>query len=199
MTLRVDLSTRGTGRVYIPEGFPSSFADAGYCGASFNDGLLRFHDSDSGPLYREHVREAFGAALPPGADVLAVDWMGRQVVTAPSGVADLVLYVADIGAGLVSEFLTLCELALALKADHGAQIFDEDQYLAWRASIGTPAGAIAFEDCVGYATPLFLGGAESVENLELGDLDVYWTIGSQIFQQVRDLPPGSPIVLSDGA
>lgn len=199
MTLRVDPSTRGTGQVYIPEGFPSSFADAGYCGASFNDGLLRFHDSDSGPLFREHVHEAFGAALPPDADVLAVDWMGRQVVTAPSGAADPVLYVADIGTGLVTEFLTLGELAFALKRDHGAVAFDEELYLAWKASVGSSDGSIAFEDCVGYATPLFLGGADSVEHLELGDLDVYWTIGSQIFQQVRDLPPGSPVVLSDGA
>ena len=199
MTLRVDPSTRGTGQVYIPQGFPSSFADAGYCGASFNDGHLRFHDSDSGPLYREHVREAFGAALPPDADVLAVDWMGRQIVTSASGAPDPVLYVADIGTGLVTEFLTLSEFTFALKRDHGAVAFDEQLYVAWKASVGIVDRVIAFDECVGYATPSFLGGADSVDNLEFGDLDVYWTIGSQIFQQVRDLPPGTPVTLSGGA
>ncbi|OLL31498.1 hypothetical protein BTH42_11190 [Burkholderia sp. SRS-W-2-2016] len=29
--------------------------------------------------------------------------------------------------------------------------------------------------CVGYKRPLLLGGVDAVENLELIDLDVYWT------------------------
>ena len=34
--------------------------------------------------------------------------------------------------------------------------------------------------CVGYKVPLFLGGADDIGDLELADLDVYWTITGQL-------------------
>lgn len=47
--------------------------------------------------------------------------------------------------------------------------------------------------CVGYRVPVFLAGQDVAENLELGDLDVYWTICGQLRQGVRGFPPGSSI------
>jgi hypothetical protein len=38
--------------------------------------------------------------------------------------------------------------------------------------------------CVGYRQPLFLNGQDIVENLEVSDLDVYWTIFGQLRRQV---------------
>jgi hypothetical protein len=49
-----------------------------------------------------------------------------------------------------------------------------DQWLA-----AHPA-AIQFDECVGSKVPLFLGGVDGVENLDVTDLDVYWTLTGQL-------------------
>ncbi|UCH73465.1 MAG: DUF1851 domain-containing protein [Rhodospirillales bacterium] len=49
------------------------------------------------------------------------------------------------------------------------------------------------DQCVGYKVPLFLGGQDTVENLELTDLAVYWEISSQLIAETRNLPPGTPV------
>jgi len=47
--------------------------------------------------------------------------------------------------------------------------------------------------CVGYKKPLFLGGKDVCENVEMVDLDVYWTITAQLIHKVRGLPSGTRI------
>ncbi len=49
------------------------------------------------------------------------------------------------------------------------------------------------DECVGYQTPLFLGGVDATTNLEICDVDVYWTLSAQILAQVGGLPVGAPI------
>ena len=43
-------------------------------------------------------------------------------------------------------------------------------------------------DCVGYQVPLFLGGKDIVANLEVIDIEVYWTLCGQLRQGTRALP-----------
>ncbi len=38
--------------------------------------------------------------------------------------------------------------------------------------------------CIGYKIPLFLGGADTVENLEDSDMEVYWSVITQIKNQL---------------
>lgn len=38
--------------------------------------------------------------------------------------------------------------------------------------------------CIGYKIPLFLGGADTVANLEDSDMEVYWGVITQIKNQV---------------
>jgi hypothetical protein len=45
----------------------------------------------------------------------------------------------------------------------------------------------------GYVTPLFLGGADVVGNLELTDTDVYWQLTSQLIRQASRPPEGTPV------
>ena len=66
-------------------------------------------------------------------------------------------------------------------------------YERWRTSGGaTPA----FDQCIGYKKPLFLGGSDGVENLELSDLDVYWHLMGQFITKAKGLPPRTPISVS---
>jgi hypothetical protein len=48
-------------------------------------------------------------------------------------------------------------------------------------------------ECVGYRKPLFLGGADNLTNVEMLDLDVYWTLTAQLIAKTRGLPAGTKI------
>lgn len=165
-----------------------------YSGASFGGGVYRVHNAESGHLGRSLLDEAFpvlrGRAIPFG-----YDWLGRQFavdVERVNGGEPQVLLV-DPGAGEALEIpatfesfhnfelVKYGEAALALS-------FFED----WKVAVadGRP---LARDECVGYITPLFLGGLDSVGNLERTDFEVYWALSAQLIAVSRGLPPGSGI------
>jgi hypothetical protein len=185
--LVIDPTVQGTGGVYVPEGATSAFADAGYCGRSFNSGLLRFHDSVSTPLFRAHVLTAFPDLEGTGIDVLAFDWMGRQVLTR-GGSPELLL--ADPAIGEYGEFLEVGMFSQVLKIDGAARAVEGELFAAWRAAAGAGERPLNFTDGVQYAIPLFLGGTHDAANLELIDLDVMWTITAQLIVRAQDAQKG---------
>lgn len=63
-------------------------------------------------------------------------------------------------------------------------------YRAWRLAGGL---APAYDQCVGYKIPLFLGGEDEVSNLELCTFETYWGLSTQLLAQVRRLPEREPI------
>ncbi|MGX9177136.1 T6SS immunity protein Tdi1 domain-containing protein [Mesorhizobium sp. BHbdii] len=73
---------------------------------------------------------------------------------------------------------------------------DEDAALAanlyadWRDSGGAEP---AYDQCIGYKKPLFLGGEDDISNQKLSDLEVYWHIMGQVIAKVNGLPPGTPV------
>ncbi|MFT4232576.1 MAG: hypothetical protein QM606_07365 [Leucobacter sp.] len=190
--LIVDQNTRGKGGRYVPQDFWPGYADAGYCGASFNSGLIRFHDDASGPEYRSYVLAAF-PDLPRTADVLAFDWHGRQIVT--QGASDRLL-LADPGTGEVEEFYTLEEFSTALKIDAAHRALDGALFDRWREYVERPGAQLPWSAAVSYTVPLYAGGESGVEHLEFIDLEVLWDFTVQVLDQVRDLPPGTPIRIS---
>ena len=52
---------------------------------------------------------------------------------------------------------------------------------------------LAFDQCAGYKVPLFLGGEDSIHNLELSDIEVYWSLMAQLRLATIDLAPGTRI------
>jgi hypothetical protein len=50
-----------------------------------------------------------------------------------------------------------------------------------------------FDDCIGYPVPLFLAGEDTISNYEKQDLEIYWDTQLQLINQVKNLPPGTPI------
>ncbi len=57
--------------------------------------------------------------------------------------------------------------------DYRNEALAAEFFVQWR-STHVGAGPLNAADCVGYKVPLFLGGADAVENLELTDFEVYW-------------------------
>ena len=70
-----------------------------------------------------------------------------------------------------------------------------EQYLLERLAVAAAQNGIALapEQIYDFSTPPVLGGELAVENLSATDSEVALNIAGQIHEQVRNLPPGTPI------
>jgi hypothetical protein len=125
--------------------------------------------------------------------VFAYDWLGRQiafdrkrtvsgepmVAILEPGTGELLEVPANFRDFLEEELVGYQEAALA-----------SSFYREWRDE----GGAIPEPDqCVGYKIPLFLGGTDTVDNLELIDMDTYVAICGALFEQSLSLHPGQKV------
>jgi hypothetical protein len=171
----------------------SDFASE-FAGATFAGGLYRVHDAESGPLALMLISETFpefaGRTCPFG-----YDWLGRQFAVDSGRVAggqpQVLLLEPGTGEAL--------EIPLAFGGFHDEELVEyadaalaTDFFETWSAA---NAGRLPLrrDQCVGYRVPLFLGGQDVVDNLELSDIEVYWSVCGQLRRGVRTLPPGTSI------
>jgi hypothetical protein len=121
------------------------------------------------------------------------DWLGRQFATdtGRGAIDDPEVLMFEPGTG------EALEIPVPFSRFHDEELVDyTEEALArsffdqWRRS-GGPAPTAS--ECVGYQRPLFLGGKDTVANLEISDLDVYWTIMGQLRRQAKGLPEGTSI------
>lgn len=165
-----------------------------FAGCSFDGGLYRLHSAVSGPIGQELA----AAAFPEFAErvrVFGFDWLGRQAALDFGRVAEgepqMLLLEPGTGEAL--------EIPVGLEWFHDEEIVDyRNEALAgeffaqWQAAQHGDA-SLKVVECVGYKVPLFLGGADVLENLELTDFEVYWDFSGQLRRQTRGLPAGTPI------
>lgn len=164
-----------------------------FAGRCFENGLYRFHSAGSGPLGETLIADAFpafsGRACPFG-----YDWLGRQFALdaqRSDGGEQLVLLM-EPGTGEALEipmsFAAFHEqLADLLEPALSARFFAE-----W-AQANPDSVPIRSTQCVGYRVPLFLGGKDVIDNLEMIDLVVYWSLCGQLKEGTRTLPAGTSI------
>lgn len=165
-----------------------------YAGCSFENGLYRLHDASSGPLALSLVAEAF-PEFASRACPFGYDWLGRQFAIdagrAQGGQPLVLMLEPGTGEGL--------EIPLSFGAFHNEELVEyRDAALAtnffdaW-SQVQEAALPLASGDCVGYRVPLFLGGRDTVDNLEVIDLDVYWSTCGQLRRGSLQLPEGTSI------
>ena len=164
-----------------------------WAGTTFEQGLYRVVDAASGPQLTRLVVEAFpdfSARVHP----FAYDWMGRAFAIDDgrvNGDQHMVLLL-EPGTG------EALELPHSFTSFHEQLIDITEPALAagfFREWANANAGAlpIAPSECAGYKVPLFLGGKDTVENLDVVDLDVYWSLSGQLHSGIRQLPAGTTI------
>lgn len=122
-----------------------------------------------------------------------VDWLGRIFAVdgrrLVGGAPGVVMFEPGTGEAL--------EVPCNIVSFHEEELIDyreealaESFYLRWMSSGGRVP---LIDQCVSYKKPLFLGGADVIENLEISDLDVYWEISTELIRQARNFSVGSSI------
>ena len=157
-----------------------------YGGMSFNHGRYRIFSVDDVSYWNGMVLRAFPSFF-GRVTCFAIDWLGRVfatdtarleglhpgVVMFQPGTAEVLEIPCNVETFHENELVQYREEALAASFYH-----------QWIDGGGVPPNA---RQCIGYKIPLFLGGADAVDNLEVSDLDVYWTISAQLIQKTRGL------------
>ncbi|OJH42806.1 T6SS immunity protein Tdi1 domain-containing protein [Cystobacter ferrugineus] len=165
---------------------------ARYEGATFDHGLYRVHLREQRTRWTARAEEAF-PTLKGRVSCFAYDWLGRQFAldnARRQGGQPLILLL-EIGTG------EILEIPLTFADFHENELVDDPDaallpglFQDWLALKHNPPRP---HECVGYKTPLFLGGADTLDNMESTDMDVYWTLFGQMLAKVRNLPEGTPI------
>jgi hypothetical protein len=159
-------------------------------GVSLGEGIIHVHDEGEAKRARGLVGEAFpefGDAVEP----IAEDWLGRQIAVtfAANGEAELVLFEPGSGEAFEIDcgisYLFDVELIADPVAYLALDLFEE-----WKeVNSTTPSRG----QCVGFKVPLFLGGSGEIDNLEIIDVEVYWSLLGQLRAGTKNLPPGSTV------
>jgi hypothetical protein len=161
-------------------------------GTTVGGGVYRIHDIDSSTAASDWVGEAFNSHA-GRVFCFGFDWLGRQFATtikqAEEPSASVLMFEPGTG--------EILEIPSPFSAFHDSELVDSaDAALAavwfgqWRATVDRN---LAFGECVGYKRPLFLGGGDTSDNLEIVDIDVYWGLMSQLLATTSALSAGTQI------
>jgi hypothetical protein len=164
-----------------------------FAGCSFENGIYRLHDAVTGPRGAAWIAGSF-PKFASRACPFGYDWLGRQFAAdfrRLEGGEPLVL-LFEPGTGEVLDipfsFARFHEQLDELREPALAGSF----FASW-AQANPDLLPLSAAQCVGYKVPLFLGGKDTLENLEVIDLEVYWSMSGQLRQDTRTLPPGASI------
>lgn len=161
-------------------------------GRTFEGGLYRVftgHDITRSTRRMENVFPDYRGRI----TAFACDWLGRHFVVDNSTMqgGEPCILLMEPGAGEVME------IPLSIVPFHNEELpacaddaLARPFYLSWRAG---HTAEVTAEQCVGYRVPLFLGGKDDVDNLEVSDLEVYCHLCAELAAKVRDLPDGASI------
>jgi hypothetical protein len=161
-------------------------------GVSFNDGLYRVMDADAANGWSKSIADAF-PTFAGAVTCFGFDWLGRifglNARRSVEGLPAVVMLEPGTGQAL--------EIPRNIISFHDCELIEYSEealassfYLKW-ISIG--GGAPKYSECIGYKNLLFLEGKDTVENLVRSDMDVYWTVATQLIEKARGLPAGTPI------
>jgi Domain of unknown function (DUF1851) len=147
----------------------------------------------SGPRGEALMAESFPDFV-SRACPFAYDWLGRQFALDAGRVeaGEPLVLLVEPGTG------EALEVPLSFAAFHEQLFKLRDPALAagffseW-ARANPDLVPLKAAECVGYRVPLFLDGEDRIENLEVIDMEVYWSVCGQLRSGTLHLPPGTSV------
>jgi hypothetical protein len=167
-----------------------------YAGRSFGAGLLRVQptDGDLGLLAwngRNGWRDDW-SSIPRGA-AFASDWRGNLFMFDPDRLptGERPVATLSIGTGEYENLnISFGEFIGEVMPKMWGDYLGQAMFASWIAAGGVVPTS---EQCVGHKVPLILGGSDEPSNLEVLFLRVWVSFAGQIYEQAKNLPPGTKI------
>lgn len=160
-----------------------------FSGVSFNHGLYRIHSFRSSSRWATIIGNYFknyNHIIFP----FSFDWTGRQYCL--SKLNNKLLFMFDPSTGddftLEQDIVSFHNIDLVSDT---LSILSSDIFeniLAWHKY-----NSIGYNEILGYKMPLFLGGADSIDNYQKFDMEVYWEIYGQLYIQTKGMSDGTVI------
>ena len=162
----------------------------GFGGTQFAKGLFTIIDKKA---IKEWENRVFGMfpSFKETVKVFAYDWRGRCFSIDVSN--DLNSHVIMFDPGTVKSYeipLNLLDFLNIAVPGATKECLDSDLFVKWYKK---EKSVLLKSQCVGFKTPLFLGGEDKLSNIEVSDIDVYWYLMTQIYEQVQSLEEGTVI------
>ena len=152
-------------------------------GSTFGGGIYRLHSVQDIIKWTQIVEDSF-LTYKNRLVCFGFDWLGRHFALDKGRIENNQMLILLIEPGTGEAF----EIPANFKNFHNNELVDYQNdalsynfYNEWLESTGLIPD---HQQCIGYKIPLFLGGNDTIENLELIDMDVYWSICGQTLNQI---------------
>ncbi|MCL2080007.1 MAG: DUF1851 domain-containing protein [Oscillospiraceae bacterium] len=156
----------GSDSVSTQDGFLKAFE-----GRTFLNGLYRIYNSNEVVKWTEIIKKSF-PKFNGAIKLFGYDWLGRIFAL---DLTRNVTLIFEPGTGEILntqvDFFDFHNKEIT--ENHNACLASDFFYI-WREVNGNIV--LPHNKCAGYKVPLFLNGEDTVENLELSDMEVYWEI-----------------------
>lgn len=186
VTDRIDSAEDEANLAVVSEDLVRTVSELG--GKTFNYGIYRVLT----PSRIETMSKIISDAFPNYKNKIVcfgVDWLGRCFAIEKENSSQALLF--DVGVGEVIIIPTdIVKFHNYKLINHASDALASEFYEQWREINKKP---IKLSQCVGLKIPLFLGGSDTIDNLEIIDLEVYIEICGQLMNKVLSLPEGTTI------
>lgn len=166
---------------------------AKFGGRSFNGGLYRVMAPEMSVRWNAIVGRGFPEFSGSFVNCFGFDWLGRVFGIDSRRLVDALPAVIMLEPGTAQAL----EIPCNVYSFHEAELIEYREeavaasfFSSWLAFGGKRP---QFAECIGYKRPLFLGGEDTVENLECSDMGIYWELATQLIAKTRGFPAGTKV------
>lgn len=157
------------------------FLDA-FSGEQFGNGLFTFFREDDIDVWHKNVIGSF-SMFGESLSLFGHDWQGNcfGIIQDEKKSDEVILF--EVGTGEVlsmgCSFEDFINNEIRINSD---ACLASPFYEKWLKNGGSTS---KYGRCIGYKVPLFMGGEDNITNLEESDMDVYWSVLSQLARKLE--------------
>jgi hypothetical protein len=161
-------------------------------GATLDKGLFRIHNRGSfyywTKLGFDYFKKYRGASY-----VFGFDWVGRHFAVTNKANKNIILML-DPATAEVFELEASIEDFFNIDLVEGKNdLLEEKRFQQLRKGISDD---LAFDHCLGFIKPLFVGGKDENSNLDDSDMEIYWELNYQVYCKTKNLTDGTKLNFS---
>ena len=165
-------------------------------GISVANGVYRVHKVAEIKAWSRRVTSRLFRKYTSRVECFGYDWKGRHFAIETNrkntvGIPLVTMFDPETAKAFESP-LTFSEFHNEELVDCANDALDVQTFQQWRTA--NQNRDLTQLECVACKIPLFLGGKDTLSNLETTDLEVYWELMGQLLDKTKDLSAGTKII-----